>query len=1090
MYSVDFLKLMFIIDITEWFKKIGLKIIGKFSEGVMICSGLFHIFNNSKSFRRTIGVIVMAALAASLCFCVCAPTVSAEKETLLSSVDSVNLRQDKWVYSVYVDKNNNRYSAVTRYDGDEIDIEIPAELGGVPVKQISREAFCNGKYITSVVIPDSVTDIGKYAFSGCIGLSSVTFPSSLRSVGEGAFYGCRSLTGAEFPEGMTRIDNFAFFNCIHLEKAVFPSTLKSIGASSFEGCGRLESASFGNTLESIGDTAFKGCKSIKGADLSGITELGAGAFTKCDSLEKVVLGDGITEIRPETFRDCASLHKVSFGSGISVIDVSAFENCVSLRSVPEIDSLTEIRSLAFSGCVALKKAEMGKNVQQIRLGAFADCTSLTKIAVSADNENYASVNGCLYSKDGTTLILCPQGFKETLTLSEHVVSIADYAAMGCNGISEAALSEGLTAIGRAAFFGCTDMAAISLPDSVESIGSAAFGRYLSDGRIKKTEYLRVFASKGSMAEKYCADREISFTPYSDTLFTNSERVVIAAGQTFSLTSGFVSRRRAAVSWESSDESVVKVNGGRLTAVSTGNAEVTASAEGFEPCVVKVSVVSPEDIGTSKERTFDTRLIYCGESEELSSIISQIIDPIFSANRFWYSSAPSVATVTNDGKVTAHSRGTANITCRMPDGSENNVLVTVTEKPTDLSVTSPEKELVTGESTAIECTLCPSFSKDEITWESDDNTVAAVDGNGVITATGQGKCNITATSLSGLKASFAVKCVNPAESISLDREIRNVYQGKQFNLKVSVTPEDSKQQITWRSSDPYVASVNSKGKVTGKSFGRATIYAETAGGLVAECRVNVITRAEELTLDVKKLKINRGSVYKLNSIVRPSYSPETTDKCTWNSTDENVATVDENGTVTAVGAGKCIINCRTSGNLITKCQVQVRLSADSVEIKAEKDSIYIGEVLSLNAVMEPKNTTDSIEWLSDNEEVARITSGGTVKGKSSGIAVITAKLTNDVTGETVTSSFEIIVMKKADSIRLNKKSLSMLSGETDSLVFTVLPDDSNDTVRWYSTDEAVATVRSDGLITAISAGSCYICIETGSGVSARCKVTVN
>ena len=66
---------------------------------------------------------------------------------------------------------------------------------------------------------------------------------------------------------------------------------------------------------------------------------------------------------------------------------------------------------------------------------------------------------------------------------------------------------------------------------------------------------------------------------------------------------------------------------------------------------------------------------------------------------------------------------------------------------------------------------------------------------------------------------------------------------------------------------------------------------------------------------------------------------------------------------------------------------------------------------------------------------------------------------------------------------------MNAGEQDALLYTLLPDDCNDTVRWYSTDENVATVRDDGLITAVSAGSCYICIESGSGVSARCKVSV-
>ena len=1056
----------------------------------MNCSGLFHIDQKTKSAHRSACIILIAALAASLCFCVFTPYVRADKDSLSQSVDSVNLRENKWVYSVYTDKRGKRYSSVTRYDGDDTDIVIPEKLGGVPVRTIGREAFCNGRYITSVVIPDSVTEIGKYAFSGCVGISSVTFPASLRNVGEGAFYGCTSLEEAVFPEGTEKIGSFAFYNCRHLRSAVFPATLRSIANSSFDGCCMLEGIAFGAELESIGDAAFKDCASLVSADVSGIDNLGAGVFLRCSSLETAVLGEAITEIRPETFRGCEKLRSVTFGSGITRIDMSAFEGCTSLKSLAAIDSLTEICSLAFKGCSSLKKAEIGKNVQTIGKGAFAGCTSLGRMVVSEENENYSSANGCLLSKDGTRLYFCPQGFKGTLKLPESVTAIGDYAAVGCKGISDAVMSDGLTSVGNAAFLGCTDISSLSLPDSLEKIGHAAFGVYFSDGRVSKTDYLRVFAPGGGCAEQYCSDRELLFTPSSDTLYLSSERVVIAEGKTFTLTCGFVSLRKGQVTWESSDEAVVAVSDGKLTAVSRGSAEITASADSFEPRTVKVSVVAPDEIGTSSQKTFDTKLVYCGESVELSSVFSQIIDPIFAANRFWYSSAPAVASVTNDGNVTGHCRGTATVTCRMPDGSENNVLITVTEKPAQLSVTAPEQELTVGESASADVILSPSYSSETVTWESDDESVATVDGSGRITGTGQGKCNITATSQSGLVSSFAVKCVIPAESLSLDMETRDVYQGKQFNLKAVVTPEDSKQRIHWRSSDPWIASVNSKGKVTGRSFGSATVYAETDGGLIAECRVNVMTHAEELSLDVKNLKINKGTVHKLNSVIRPSYSPETTDKCVWNSTNEKVATVDENGMVTAVGAGKCIINCRTGGNLISKCQVHVRLPAESVEITAEKESIYIGDGLSLKMSVSPKDTTDTVEWHSDNNDVARVSARGFVKGLSSGTAVITAVFTNDVTGNTVSDSIEITVMTKAESVRLNRDSLSLITGENDSVAFTVLPDDSNDTVRWYSTDDAIARVRDDGLITAVSPGSCYIIIETGSGASAKCKITVN
>ena len=1054
----------------------------------MICSVFFHNIMINKAIKKLICIAVAALVSFSVCFCVYASSVT-DKESASSLVDSVNLRQEKWVYSVYVDKNNSRYASVARYEGDDIDVEIPAELGGVAVKSIGREAFCGCRYITSVVIPDTVTDIGKYAFKGCIGLSSVSFPADLRSVGEGAFYGCRSLSGAVFPEGITKIESFAFYDCIHLKKAVFPSTLKSIGDSSFEGCSLLEKAEFGSSLDSIGDTAFKGCSGISEVILPEISELGAGAFINCGSLKNVVIGGNITELHPETFRNCAQLAKVSWGSSLEKLGISVFEGCVSLKSVSGAESLTEIGSLAFKGCSSLKTAEIGRKVDSIGSGAFIGCMSLTKISVSDDNEVFSEGNGCLYDKEGTRLIWCPQGKQGALRLSDATVRIDDYAAAGCSGITDILPDSSLKEIGKGAFWGCTDITAISLPDSVSEIDYAAFGFYFDDNSVKKNECLRIYAAEGSAAESYCSDMDISFSQYKATLVTGSERVVLAVGKSFDLTSGFVSRKRSDASWESSDESVVRVSNGRITAVSQGSADITVSADGFDSCVVKAVVVAPDDIGSSTKRTYEKRLIYCGETEELSSIFSQIIDPIFAANRFWYSSSPSVATVTNDGKVTALTRGMTVVTCRMPDGSENSVLVTVVEKPLMINIQPVERELLIGERLLLSAKISPSVSKDVVSWKSDNESIAKVDESGIITAVGQGKCNISAVTSSGVESSVEIKCVIPTKSVSLDIENRNVYQGKEFNLRAFVTPEESQQKIVWKSSDPSIASVNSKGKVVGKSFGTAVITAETAGGKYAECHVTVLTHAEELSIDTKKLQMNQGTEHRINAIIRPSYSEETTDKCTWNSTNEKVATVDENGVVRAVSAGKCIINCRTGGDLISKCQVQVRIPAESLEINAENDCIYIGEISSLKAVITPEDSTDTVEWFSDSEDIATVTSGGTIKGKTPGTATVTVKVTNGVTGNSITDTVEITVMKKAESVTLNKKSLSLNVGEKDFVVYSLLPDDCNDTVKWYSTDSEVATVRDDGLITAVSPGSCYIVAESGSGASARCKITV-
>ena len=1046
-------------------------------------SGLLY-----KIMKTGFSFVLILALSAAV-FCADARVVSAESAAS-ASVDSVNLRKGKWVYSVYLDKSNERYASVTKYDGEDLEVVIPAEFNGIPVRSVNREAFCNNRYITAVTLPDSVTDIGKYAFYGCIGIHSVTFPASLNTIGEGAFYGCWSLTEAVLPEGMTKIGSFAFFNCRHLQKVVFPSSLKSIGNSSFEGCGMLESIALRENTDTIGDMAFKGCSSLVSADLSNVRRIGAGVFMKCGGLESVILGDSITEIRPESFRDCGSLKKLVVGINVKTIGTSAFENCGSLTALPEIEGLASIGSLAFKGCSSLKEVSLGSNAAQLGICAFSECTGLTKILVSEKNKTFSSYKGCLYSKDGERLILCPPGFAGTLRTPGSIHQIDDYAAAGCRRIAGVVMGEELSEIGTAAFFGCTDVTSFSVPENTGKIGHAALGFYSLDHNVRKAEYLRVYGKENGVAESYCSEREIRFIPYHQTLQVSSERVVLEEGGTFRLTCGFSSQKKGAIAWESSDESVVKVSDGKLRAVSQGKAEIKVTSEGFDSVTVKVEVIGKQAAASGRKDTFETRMVYCGEKAELSSLLSQIIDPIFSSDRFWYSTLPAVATVSDDGTVATHSTGVAAIICHLPDGSENKVLLTVTDKPSALMLVQPDDEWICGQSGQIKRTMYPSTSSETIRWTSDNEQVATVDADGRLITAGQGSCTITASTESGLKSSVEIKCVIPAESLSLNQETRRVYQGKEFNLTASLSPEDSEQKVKWSSSDLSVASVNSKGKVTGKSFGTAVIKAETAGGLVAECRVVVVARAKELALDTKDLSLNCGDVHKLNALIRPSYSPETTDSCSWNSTDEEVATVDENGNVTAIGPGKCIINCRTSGDLISKCRLSVSLPAESVEITASKDSVYIGEVLPLRAEVVPAGSTDTVEWSSSDKNIARVTAGGAVKGLSVGTAVISATVTNNVTGNSVRAEYAITVMKKADSVRLSKSSLSLVAGENDFLTFDLSPDDSNDIVTWSSSDESVASVRYDGLITAVAPGTCYIRIETGSGCAARCKVTVS
>ena len=112
--------------------------------------------------------------------------------------------------------------------------------------------------ITNLIIPNSVTSIGNYAFYGCSGLTSITIPNSVTSIGNGAFQYCSGLTSVTIPNSVTSIGNGAFYDCSGLTSVTIPNSVTSIGNYAFYGCSGLTSVTIGSGVTSIGDYAFDG----------------------------------------------------------------------------------------------------------------------------------------------------------------------------------------------------------------------------------------------------------------------------------------------------------------------------------------------------------------------------------------------------------------------------------------------------------------------------------------------------------------------------------------------------------------------------------------------------------------------------------------------------------------------------------------------------------------------------------------------------------------------------------------------------------------------------------------------------------------
>lgn len=237
-----------------------------------------------------------------------------------------------------------------------------------------------------------------------------------------------------------------------------------------------------------------------------------------------------------------------------------------------------------------------------------------------------------------------------------------------------------------------------------------------------------------------------------------------------------------------------------------------------------------------------------------------------------------------------------------------------------------------------------------------------------------------------------------EKITLDANTLTLTVGEEHTFTVTTEPEGIEDiTLTWNSSSPDIASVNG-GTVTANAEGSATITV-TCDDVSASCTVNVeaeTVEIESITTDPSEATIIIGETITISATVEPEgISPE----LNWTSSDETVATVDGNGTVTGIAAGNAIITVEAAGKQ-ANCNITVQaIEAESISINMSSASLVTGESMTLTATVLPENTTDkTVTWTSSDSNIASIDGTGLLTAKSAGNAVITAETANGKTAE--------------------------------------------------------------------------------------------
>ena len=240
------------------------------------------------------------------------------------------------------------------------------------VVAIENRAFEGCSSLTSVTIPGSVVTIYNGAFSNCASLNEINvdsdneyfcssngilynhektrliqcpgaktvvdIPNSVTEIGEYAFYCCSSLTSVTIPNSLTKINDGTFAGCSSLISVTIPNSVTEIGDNAFNSCSSLISVDIPNSVTKIGDYVFAGCSSLISVDIpNSVTKIGSFAFAGCSSLTSVILPNSMTTIYDRTFKNCSSLTSVTIPKSVTKILDWAFLGCKNLTEIIDLN---------------------------------------------------------------------------------------------------------------------------------------------------------------------------------------------------------------------------------------------------------------------------------------------------------------------------------------------------------------------------------------------------------------------------------------------------------------------------------------------------------------------------------------------------------------------------------------------------------------------------------------------------------------------------------------------------------------------------------------------------------------------------------
>ena len=724
------------------------------------------------------------------------------------------------------------------------------------------------------------------------------------------------------------------------------------------------------------------------------------------------------------------IKKIVIENGVTNIGTCAFSYCKNLISVVIPNSVTSIGEYAFDGTGLLEKQPDGA----IYIGYFLYGYK----GVMPENAKISIKEGTRGIADGAF-----SDFYQNLasiTMPNSMKYIGKTAFKQCRNLTSITIPNSVIQIGDYAFYGCKGLTSINIPNSVTSIGNSAF---MGCSGLASITIPNSVTSIETSTFRGCSS-------LSSVIISNS--VLNIGNEAF---------------YECSS----------LTSVTIPNSVKTIGDNTFYKCSSLAFVSIPNSMMSIGEMAFY-------DCKSLSKVICYAVTPP-SLKSYAFYGAQCLS-----GTLYVPSSGVS--TYQTTDGWNEWKNIQALIEPTSISFANENENIFIGMTKKLEATITPEKSTNKsITWTSSNTAVATVSSKGVITAKSVGTTVITAKTYNGKSAKCTITVKQPVTAIALSDAATTLWVGETKTLTATATPTDaSNTAVNWSSSDNNVATVSSKGVITAKGKGTCTITCTAADGYGTKstCSVTVKQPVTTIALSDATTSLWVGETKTMTATTTPMTANNT--NVSWSSSDNSVATVSSKGVITAKGKGTCTITCTAADGYGTKstCSVTVKQQLTSIALSETTASLWVGKTKTLTVTIYPTTANNTaVNWSSSDNSIATVSSKGVITAKGKGTCTITCTAAD---GYGTKSTCKVTIKQQVNSIDFGYETLNMLCGEKKTLTPTINPSNADvKTLTWKSTDKSVATITSEGVLTAVSPGTATITCTATDDFKKSSSITV-